>query len=447
MPKNDPEYERGFTDGFNAGTRFQAERTLPSDAEQLSELRKESLKGICVYCGEIQQYESMEQKSGDEGNQIRIAHIRQCPQRPELKLIAYCEELQQAASDLAEWLDMLVVALKANQKFEYNEWGQFIMGAESWADRLRAATTSSPAAQPDTCLDSLLQPRLRTTAKDEEPALVKCEVDDCNEHQQCFHYCVEHHKTICTPFTKEEAELIIGAIPLQALPSPAAGAIKSGPRKLPPIERKHILATSAPQRRRHEFMTQQQESNTANTHGSTSQTERARAAAMQCVAEIRELVGTANDRSPAGYIVFPFQTTVDLILKHFPAAVIEAGGDESRSCCASCKHPFCKDCNEVDECCKCGVEMPPRTITERLAQHEHIDIVPGVLGGVTPLISRTRISVHHLLTYLYHGNSIEYIAQTYNLSPEAIKDAIVFAQEVYDDAAAALRTPVEGESK
>lgn len=46
MPKNDPEYERGFTDGFNAGTRFQAERTPPSlniitsDAEQLSELRK-----------------------------------------------------------------------------------------------------------------------------------------------------------------------------------------------------------------------------------------------------------------------------------------------------------------------------------------------------------------------------------------------------------------------
>lgn len=76
----------------------------PSDAEQLSELRKESLKGICVYCGEIQQYESLEQKSGDEGNQIRITHIRQCPQRPELKLIAYCEELQEAANTALRWI-------------------------------------------------------------------------------------------------------------------------------------------------------------------------------------------------------------------------------------------------------------------------------------------------------------------------------------------------------
>lgn len=69
-----------------------------SDAEQLVELRREALKGICVYCGEIQQYGSLEQKSSEEGNQIRVAHIRQCPQRPELKLIAYCEELQEAAN-------------------------------------------------------------------------------------------------------------------------------------------------------------------------------------------------------------------------------------------------------------------------------------------------------------------------------------------------------------
>lgn len=70
----------------------------PADAEQLGELRSEALKGICVYCGEIQQYESLEQKSGEEGNRIRVEHIRQCPQRPELKLIAYCEELQEACN-------------------------------------------------------------------------------------------------------------------------------------------------------------------------------------------------------------------------------------------------------------------------------------------------------------------------------------------------------------
>lgn len=85
--------------------------------------------------------------------------------------------------------------------------------------------------------------------------------------------------------------------------------------------------------------------------------------------------------------------------------------------------------------------MPPRTVAERLAQHEHIEIVEGVLGGVTPLVSRRRISVHHILSYCYNGENIEYIARNYQLEPEAIKDAIAFAQEVYDDAiAAALRS-------
>lgn len=76
----------------------------PSDAQQLIELRKEALKGVCVYCGEIQQYQSLEQKASEEGNQIRVAHIRQCSQRPELKLIAYCEELQQAAKAAHAWI-------------------------------------------------------------------------------------------------------------------------------------------------------------------------------------------------------------------------------------------------------------------------------------------------------------------------------------------------------
>ena len=77
----------------------------PSDTEQLAELQREALKGICVYCGEIQEYESLEQKSGKEGNRIRVEHIKQCPQRPELKLITYCEELQVVANAALRWLE------------------------------------------------------------------------------------------------------------------------------------------------------------------------------------------------------------------------------------------------------------------------------------------------------------------------------------------------------
>lgn len=91
-----------LVDLFEAWTE---RRKSPSDAEQLIELRRESLKGICVYCGEIQQYESLEQKSGEEGNRIRVEHIKQCPQRPELKLIAYCEELRRAAQSLLDVID------------------------------------------------------------------------------------------------------------------------------------------------------------------------------------------------------------------------------------------------------------------------------------------------------------------------------------------------------
>lgn len=109
-------------------------------------------------------------------------------------------------------------------------------------------------------------------------------------------------------------------------------------------------------------------------------------------------------------------------------------GNANRTRCTSCGHKFCRECHEIDECCECDTEIPPRTVAERLAQHEHIAVVSGVLGGVTPLVSRTRISVHHILSYLYNGNSIEYIAENYRLSPEAIKDAIAFAQDVYDDA-------------
>jgi hypothetical protein len=61
---------------------------------EVAKLRAETLKGICVYCGYIEQYESLEQKASEEGNAMRVAHIRQCEARPEAKLIAYAEELQ-----------------------------------------------------------------------------------------------------------------------------------------------------------------------------------------------------------------------------------------------------------------------------------------------------------------------------------------------------------------
>lgn len=54
---------------------------------------QEFLKGICVYCAEVMRYDSLEQKNGDEGNQMRIRHIKQCAARPELKLIAKVGEL------------------------------------------------------------------------------------------------------------------------------------------------------------------------------------------------------------------------------------------------------------------------------------------------------------------------------------------------------------------
>jgi len=49
-------------------------------------------KSICVYCGEITEYESVEHKVSEDGNRLRVEHIRQCVQRPELKLIAELEK-------------------------------------------------------------------------------------------------------------------------------------------------------------------------------------------------------------------------------------------------------------------------------------------------------------------------------------------------------------------
>lgn len=70
--------------------------SAPSDTEQVIRLRDEALKGICVYCGEIQQYESLEQKASEEGNRLRVEHIKQCAKRPELKLIDEVIRLREA---------------------------------------------------------------------------------------------------------------------------------------------------------------------------------------------------------------------------------------------------------------------------------------------------------------------------------------------------------------
>lgn len=64
--------------------------------------QEEALKGICVYCGKIQHYESLEQKTSKEGEALRIEHIKHCAQRPELKLIAYAEQLREALEKYGE---------------------------------------------------------------------------------------------------------------------------------------------------------------------------------------------------------------------------------------------------------------------------------------------------------------------------------------------------------
>lgn len=101
----------------------EAVKARASDAEQLIELRRESLKGICVYCGEVQQYESMEQKSGDEGNRIRVEHIKQCSQRPELKLIRYVEALQRALRLIASETESAASESKSRHRLLFENIG------------------------------------------------------------------------------------------------------------------------------------------------------------------------------------------------------------------------------------------------------------------------------------------------------------------------------------
>jgi hypothetical protein len=69
---------------------------------EVATLRAEALKGICVYCGYIEQYESLEQKASEVGNAMRVAHIRQCEARPEAKLIAFSQQLIDEVAQLRE---------------------------------------------------------------------------------------------------------------------------------------------------------------------------------------------------------------------------------------------------------------------------------------------------------------------------------------------------------
>lgn len=80
-----------------------------------------------------------------------------------------------------------------------------------------------------------------------------------------------------------------------------------------------------------------------------------------------------------------------------------------------------------------GEWQPPIDLTKHFAKHPHVSLVDGVLGGVTPIVSKIRISVTHVLGYLYHGKSIPEIGKTYSLSEEAVRDAIAFAHDVYDE--------------
>jgi hypothetical protein len=75
---------------------------------EVAQLRAEALKGICVYCGYIEQYESLEQKASEAGNAMRVGHIRQCQARPEAKLIALSEQLIDEVSRLREALGSIL---------------------------------------------------------------------------------------------------------------------------------------------------------------------------------------------------------------------------------------------------------------------------------------------------------------------------------------------------
>jgi hypothetical protein len=79
--------------------------------DEVTRLREETLKGICVYCGYVEQYESLDQKNSEQGNQMRIAHIRQCAARPELKLIAEVTRLREALDEIRQYRNTCMICM------------------------------------------------------------------------------------------------------------------------------------------------------------------------------------------------------------------------------------------------------------------------------------------------------------------------------------------------
>lgn len=83
---------------------------------------------------------------------------------------------------------------------------------------------------------------------------------------------------------------------------------------------------------------------------------------------------------------------------------------------------------------------------KQLAEHEHVSLVDGIFGGVTPVVSKIRISAHDIVTYFHNGRSLAEICETYSLTPDAVLDALAFVQDVYDDVVdLALRTTTDVE--
>src|SRR5688500_3876315 len=67
------------------------------------------------------------------------------------------------------------------------------------------------------------------------------------------------------------------------------------------------------------------------------------------------------------------------------------------------------------------------------AAHPHVSRNPGIYGGA-PIISGVRFTVSNLLGYLATTHDIQSICATWDLSEEAVRDALAYAQDVYNAA-------------
>jgi uncharacterized protein (DUF433 family) len=62
---------------------------------------------------------------------------------------------------------------------------------------------------------------------------------------------------------------------------------------------------------------------------------------------------------------------------------------------------------------------------------QYIVAAPGVCGG-RPTFKYTRIDVHHALGRLAAGRTVEQVAHSYDLSVEAIQEALKLAARAFD---------------